>query len=229
MVTVSPGSTWPETTRKTQRGLRGPEPAVRTARHVDVGLEPRVGVRRRDGHVAVPGRVVGLKRAVVDVEVPRHPETAAGRHRARAGGPDLANRLVRARLERAERLGGQLAERAGLVVQRELAHQPVDDCPLPQRRLTGRRQRRLQPHARAFEADFPAAEGVRVDPVGEHPRPLGDRRLVAGGQRHVGLELLDGGAQLRRQVVVRPAFVDGACTAGGGDQKRHCETVRGKP
>ena len=70
-----------------QRRLGSPEPAVRAARHVDVGLERRVGVRRRDRHVAVPGGVVGLEGAVVDVEVPRHPEASAGRHRARAGGP----------------------------------------------------------------------------------------------------------------------------------------------
>ena len=95
-------------------------------------------------------------------------------------------------------LGGQLAERAGLVVQRELAHQPVDDRALPQRRLAGRRQRRLQPHPWTLQTDLPAAEGVGVDPVGENPRPLGDGRLAGGAHRHVGLELLDGGALLRR-------------------------------
>ncbi|MYD84923.1 MAG: hypothetical protein F4Y14_01260 [Acidobacteria bacterium] len=134
-----------------------------------------------------------------------------------------------ARLERAERLGGQLSERARLVVQRELPHQPVDDRTLREGGLPARRQCRLQPHARALEAHFAAAQGIRVDPVSEDPRPLGDGRLVGGAQRHVGLELLDGGAQLRRQVVVRPAPVVGAGAAGGGDQKRHCEAARGKP
>ena len=185
------------------------------ARHVHVGLELGVAVAGGDGHVPLAGGVVGLEGAVVHVEVPGHPEAAAGLDRARPRRPRLADGLVAARLERTERLGRELAEGAGLVVQGELADEPVDDGALVQGRLAPRGQGRLQPHARALQPDLAAAEGVGVDPLVEDARALGDGRLVGRARRDVGLELLDGGAEGRRQVVVAVAVAARRAASGG--------------
>ena len=75
-----------------------------------------------------------------------------------------------ARLERAHRLGRELAERAFFVTQRELTYEPVEAFRLTHRAAPARRHRGLEPNARAFEAKA----GQYVTVVNLEGRQVGD-------------------------------------------------------